>query len=149
MSVTTQLKTLQANAHAYYLQLHQIHWLVQGPRFKAMHEMTEGYYERMSELYDETAERLLQKGAMPLLNHDELKQVSTVSQLNETLFDEKSVLAYVELMVTDLIKSFRALAETADAEGDRVTAAMADEQLEVLEKDDWMLLATKGEAQYK
>lgn len=61
MSVITQLKTIQANAHAYYLQLHQIHWLVQGPRFKAMHEMTEGYYERMSEMYDDAAERLLQK----------------------------------------------------------------------------------------
>lgn len=148
MSVVTQLKTIQANAHAYYLQLHQIHWLVQGPRFKAMHEMTEGYYERMSALYDDAAERLLQKGAMPLLSIETLQQTATIPALKETSFDEKSVLAYVELMVKNLIKAFSALAVAADEEADRATAALADGQLEMLEKDDWMLLATKGEAKY-
>lgn len=149
MSVINQLKTIQADAHAYYLQLHQIHWLVQGTRFKAMHEMTEGYYERMSELYDDAAERLLQKGALPLLNLDELKDASTLPALTETRFDEKAVLAYVESMLAHWIKAFKALAEAAEAEDDRVTTAIADEQMEVLEKDDWMLKATKGEAVYK
>ncbi|BBN59766.1 Dps family protein [Hydrogenovibrio marinus] len=148
MSVITQLKTIQANAHTYYLQLHQIHWLVQGPRFKAMHEMTEGYYERMSEMYDDAAERLLQKGAMPLLSIDELKVASTLAPLSDKVFDEKAVLAYVEKMLKHLIDSYRTLAETADDEGDRTTAALADDQLEVLEKEEWMLLATKGEAKY-
>ncbi|MGC9385804.1 MAG: Dps family protein [Hydrogenovibrio sp.] len=149
MSVINQLKTIQADAHAYYIQLHQIHWLVQGMRFKAMHEMTEGYYEQMSELYDDAAERLLQKGAMPLLNQDELKAATSLGALNETRFDEKAVLAYVEAMLAHWIKAFKALAEAAEAEDDRVTVAMADGQLETLEKDDWMLKATKGEAVYQ
>ena len=149
MSVVTQLKTIQANAHTYYLQLHQIHWLVQGPRFKAMHEMTEAYYERMSEMYDDAAERLLQKGALPLLNIDELKQAATLPALDAKCFNEKAVLDYVEAMLKHLIASYKELAETADDEGDRTTAALADDQLEVLEKEEWMLLATKDEAKYE
>lgn len=148
MSVVSQLKTIQANAHMYYLQLHQIHWLVQGPRFKALHEMTEAYYERMSEMYDDAAERLLQKGALPLLNIDELKQASTITELNDKCFDEQAVLVYVEAMLKQLITSYKELAEIADEEGDRTTAALADDQLEVLEKEEWMLLATKNEAVY-
>lgn len=88
------------------------------------------------------------KGAMPLLNVDELKAASTLAPLNDKVFDEKAVLAYVEKMLKHLIDSYRTLAETADDEGDRTTAALADDQLEVLEKEDWMLLATKGEAKY-
>lgn len=149
MSVVNQLKTIQANAHVYYIQLHRIHWLVQGARFKAMHQMTEAYYERMSELYDDAAERLLQKGALPLLEMDELKAAATITPLTPVVFDEKDTLQYVEAMLKSLIESFRALAEAAEAEGDRVTTAMADGQLEALEKEDWMLLATKGEANYK
>lgn len=149
MSVVTQLRTVQANAHAYYLQLHQIHWLVQGTRFKAMHEMTEGYYERMSELYDDAAERLLQKEALPLLNIDQLKDTATLPPLTATCFEENDVLAYVEAMLKHWISAFEELAAAAEEEGDRATTAMADEQLEVLEKEDWMLKATKGEANYQ
>ncbi|WP_319379799.1 DNA starvation/stationary phase protection protein [Thiomicrorhabdus sp.] len=148
MSVANQLKIIQANAHAYYLQLHQVHWLVQGPRFKAMHEMTESYYERMSELYDDAGERLLQKGLLPLLQQKELMQAATIAELSATRFDEKEVLAYVESMLNHWHESFKKLVDVAEEEGDRVTAGMADEQLETLEKDIWMLKATKGEASY-
>ncbi|WP_319557638.1 DNA starvation/stationary phase protection protein [Thiomicrorhabdus sp.] len=148
MSVANQLKSIQANAHAYYLQLHQVHWLVQGSRFKAMHEMTESYYERMSELYDDAGERLLQKGLLPILNQKELLQASTIAELTATRFNEKDVLEYVEAMLNHWSTSFKALAASAEDEGDRVTTAMADGQLETLEKDIWMLKATKGEAAY-
>lgn len=148
MKLHQQLQQAQANAHAYYLQLHQVHWLIQGFEFMPLHKMTEEEYERMSSLYDDLAERQLQKGHMPLLSATELMQAATLVPLDAKVFDRKSVVVFLMEYHRYWLATFRDIAQVAADKGDSVTQAFAEEQLPHWEKSQWMLKAMAGEAQY-
>ncbi len=65
-SIIQKLNQNLADLHILYVKLHNYHWNIQGPQFVTIHKTTEEFYERVAELYDEIAERILQLGDKPL-----------------------------------------------------------------------------------
>lgn len=139
MSTIKQLKQLQADAHALYVKVHNYHWNVEGMDFFPVHNYTEEIYNNMSELYDATAERILQLGNKPYLTMGELIEATNIKEEKNNSFKSKDV---VKAIISDykyLLEAFTKLSAAAVDQEDKTTEAFADENVAKLQKDLWML----------
>ncbi|MEX2334769.1 MAG: ferritin-like domain-containing protein, partial [Pseudohongiella sp.] len=56
--VAEGLKRLLADSYTLYLQTHNFHWNVEGPRFRELHLMFEEHYTELAVAVDDIAERI-------------------------------------------------------------------------------------------
>lgn len=140
--VINQLKTLQADALALFVKIHNYHWNVKGMQFSPIHNMTEGIYESMAGLYDDCAERVLQLGEKPHITFGDITGATRIKEEAGSDFDAKYVLEHILADYEGLLKAFRELSDAADETGDKATVGFADEKIAGLEKDIWMIKAT-------
>ena len=130
-----------SNLQVMYVKLHNYHWNVKGINFKAVHEMTEAYYNYLAEQYDEVAERIVQLGAKPLTSlHDYLNN-SSIKEEEKNDFDGKTVLSSVLADFESLNNEYKEISKTAGENDDITTAGIADDNVAWLEKEIWMLKA--------
>jgi len=137
--VIKQLKQIQADAHALYVKIHNYHWNVKGMDFHPIHSYTENVYNEMSELYDDTAERVIMLGDRPYLTLEELIKATKIETEKGSSFKSKEIIAKIFKDFDYLLKEFKALSELASKDEDKTTEAFADEKVAKLEKDLWML----------
>ena len=137
--VIIELTQLQADAHALYVKIHNYHWNVVGMDFTPVHLKTEEIYTNMGILYDDTAERIIQLGAKPLLTLDTLMKQTKIKTETKDTFKSKYVLKNIIKDFEYLLKVFQRLSDAADKVGDKATAAFADDNVAILEKELWML----------
>jgi starvation-inducible DNA-binding protein len=137
--VTKQLKQLQADAHALFIKVHNYHWNVKGMDFSPVHAKTEEIYNNMAVLYDDTAERVIQLGDKPYLTIGELVKATKIKEEKGDAFKSKEIVKHLVNDFEYLHKSFQELSDEADKAGDKTTAAFADDNVAVLEKELWML----------
>jgi starvation-inducible DNA-binding protein len=137
--LTQEMHQAVADLNLFYVKLHNYHWHVEGHQFFQLHKATEAYYDKVTELYDDVAERLLQLG--------EKAPASVKEYLELAKFPESSKKAYTAAeILTALIedfsyfqKQFKRIESLAGEGGDTVTEAMANEILAWIEKTLWML----------
>lgn len=141
-TVTDKLKTIQADALAMYVKVHNYHWNIKGVQFYPVHNMTEGIYDGMSDLYDDCAERVLQLGQKPYVRLSEVSAATRIQEETKTEFDAKYVLENILADYETMLKAFRELSDVADEAGDKATVAFADDKVASFEKDIWMLKAS-------
>ena len=137
--VTKQLKQLQADAHALFIKIHNYHWNVKGMDFSPVHLKTEEIYNNMALLYDDTAERVIQLGEKPHLTMGALAKASNIKEEKGDSFKSKEIVKNIIEDFEYLHKSFQDLSDAADDANDKATAAFADDNVAVLEKELWML----------
>lgn len=137
--VTKQLKQLQADAHALFIKIHNYHWNVKGMDFAPVHAKTEEIYNNMSLLYDDTAERVIQLGDKPYLTMGDLAKATKIKEEKGDSFKSKEIVKNIVEDFEYLHKSFQELSDAADDANDKTTAAFADDNVAVLEKELWML----------
>ena len=140
MKKTTKvLKQLQADANALYVKLHNYHWNVKGMDFDPVHLHTEAIYNSMAVLYDDAAERVIQQGYVPYLKMSELLNATKIHEEEGNSFTSKEIVGKIIADFEYLLKSFKDLSDAADEEGDKATAAFADDNIVVYEKELWIL----------
>jgi len=137
--VIKQLKQIQADAHALYVKIHNYHWNIKGMDFHPIHSYTENIYDEMSELYDDTAERVIMLGDKPYLTLEELIKATKIETEKGSSFKSKEIIAKIFKDFDYLLKEFKNLSELASKDEDKTTEAFADEKVAKLEKDLWML----------
>lgn len=117
-----------ANLGVSYIKLHNLHWNVVGPNFKAIHEYVQGLYEGLSESMDSVAELLKMGGAVPAAS---LKEFLSLSSLSELSSEERSGSDVLALILADFrlmkeqAEQIRKLADGEDAY--QVVSAMEDD----------------------
>lgn len=140
--VIKQLKVIQASSLVMFTKVHNYHWNIKGSQFFPVHEMTEKIYDQFSEIYDDTAERVLQLGDKPLVLLSDYSKNSVIKEDKKTDFDgtyvQKNILADYEVLLVE----FKKLSKVSDEAGDTTTIAFADENVAHLEKNIWMLKAS-------
>ena len=140
--VIKQLKVIQASSLVMFTKVHNYHWNIKGNQFFPVHEMTEKIYDQFSEIYDDTAERVLQLGDKPLVLLSDYDKNSVIKEDKKTDFDgtyvQENILADYEVLLVE----FKKLSKVADEAGDTTTIAFADENVAHLEKNIWMLKAS-------
>lgn len=140
--VIKQLQEIQANSHVLYVTFHNYHWNVKGMQFFPVHEMTEKLYDAMSEIFDDTAERILQLGGKPLVTLSEIVAASTLKEETKNSFEAKEVISHVVKALEAMLAEWVKLSKLAEEVRDTTTTAMADEKVAELEKQLWMYKAT-------
>ncbi|MDR1977004.1 MAG: DNA starvation/stationary phase protection protein [Campylobacteraceae bacterium] len=140
--VVEQLKSIQADAIALFVKIHNYHWNIKGLQFASVHAYTEGLYEKVATIYDDTAERILQIGSKPILTLDDIAATTRVKTEKGDSFDTKYVLENIYEDFSSLLGEFKALAKLAEEDEDKVTATYADDQAKELEKELWKLKQT-------
>lgn len=144
-AVKNGLNKVVATQGLLYTKLHQYHWYVKGAHFFPLHEKYEELYDKVTEDFDEVAERLLTLGGEPyatlaeFIEHSVIQEDRSIKDLGE------------EEMVKSAIKDLTAytnllgqLIETTEKEGDDVTNDMCIAIKGDMEKNIWMLQAYLG-----
>lgn len=137
--VISQLNQIQADAHALYVKLHNFHWNVKGMDFHPVHTYTEGLYNQMGVLFDDTAERAIILGGKALTTIDVLAKTTKIKTESADCFKSKEIVEKVITDYTYLLNEFKTLSKLAGESDDRGTEAFADDNVAQLEKNLWML----------
>ncbi|MDR1554731.1 MAG: DNA starvation/stationary phase protection protein [Campylobacteraceae bacterium] len=140
--VVEQLKSIQADAIALFVKIHNYHWNIKGLQFASVHAYTEGLYDKVATIYDDTAERILQLDSKPVLTLDDIVKTTKIKTEKDDSFDTKYVLENIHKDFLYLLEEFKNLSKFADEEGDKATAAYADDQTKEFEKELWKLKQT-------
>ncbi len=130
-----------ADCGVMYVKIHNYHWHVGGAEFNRVHEMTEGYYEEMTEAFDSLAERLLQLGEKAPASLKEYLSLAGIKEEERNSFNIKDVAQALSSDFEYLLGEFHATQKMASEEGDCTTDGIVSGIIAKLEKHVWMLKA--------
>lgn len=134
-----KLKTIQANSFVMFNKLHNLHWNVKGVDFKPVHEMTETMYNEISVLFDDCAEKLLQKGIKPLITIEDIIKNAKIQEIKKSDFNSAEVFKIILADFETFLNDFKDLSNMAEKSGDKAIISFADGMVEKFEKDIWMV----------
>ena len=144
MSTTTSTATTEALGHlladtyTLYLKTQNYHWNVTGPMFTTLHTLFETQYTELAEAVDEIAERIRALGERSPGSYAEFSKLASVQEAQ----GNPTAAQMVEHLVADqgLVRaSAQRVLESAEKEGDAVSADLATRRMDVAEKAAWML----------
>lgn len=136
--IAGELKILLADSYTLYLQTHNYHWNVTGPRFRDLHLMFEEHYTELAVAVDDIAERIRTLGYAAPGTYKEFAQLSNI--------DESVGVPEAKAMITNLIASHETVVRTArkalsiaQESDDESSAALISDRMRIHEKTAWML----------
>jgi starvation-inducible DNA-binding protein len=119
------------------LNLKQLHWNVQGPNFKPVHEFLDEIIDHARAASDEIAERIVTLGH-PAIGQRVSLGNATVPNAEDTFIKDSNTLHYAHTMLESTILTLRSaqqkLADIDPVSEDMIIGILAD-----LEKDHWMV----------
>ncbi len=137
-SVAESLKHLLADSYTLYLQTHNFHWNVTGPRFRDLHLLFEEQYTELATAVDEIAERIRTLGAPAPGTYREFAQFSKIEEVEGTIAAEEMV-RILTASHEQVVRTCReALAKAQEAD-DESSAALISDRMREHEKTAWML----------
>lgn len=139
MAIVERLAKHVADFAVLYTKLHNYHWHVGGMEFSVIHQMTEGYYEEITEQYDALAERILQLGGTSPASLTEYLKLAGIKEETKKAFNAKEVLTGVKADFTYLLNELRETRNAAADSNDAATDSLLTDIIAGLEKKIWML----------
>jgi starvation-inducible DNA-binding protein len=140
LAVAEGLKRLLADSYTLYLQTHNFHWNVTGPRFRELHLMFEEHYTELAIAVDDIAERIRTLDVPAPGTYKEFVRLSSIAEVEGVPCAEKMV----EILVASheaVVKTCRAVLKPAQQADDESTAALVSDRMRLHEKTAWMLRA--------
>lgn len=141
--IIDRLRQHTADNLVLWVKLHNLHWNLRGSQFKAVHELTESYYDELAEDYDALAERLVQLKAKPPVSLKSSLALSGFPELERDAFAVAEAIGIVRADFEKLLKEYRATRSLAAEAGDSSTEALLVDIVARLEKELWMLEASQ------
>jgi starvation-inducible DNA-binding protein len=135
--VVAALQTTLVDLKALSLVTKQLHWNIQGPHFKPIHEHLDLVYAEVEEAVDLVAERIAQLGQSPNAQPSDIFR-TTVKEVPEGFIEDTQVLELIVERLAAASHDIRdRMAETEDP--DPATADLLHGVVLALEKHLWML----------
>ena len=128
-----------ANVGVSYIKLHNLHWNVVGPAFKAVHEYLESLYDAFADVLDEVAELLKMEGEMPLASLKSYLGAASIKELEEKEYGVKETLAIVLADMEEMKAQAEDIRSAADAEGNYGLVGMMEGHLGNYAKTIWFI----------
>ena len=138
--VAEGLKRLVADSYTLYLQTHNFHWNVTGPRFRELHLMFEEHYNELALAVDEIAERIRTLDFAAPGTYKEFSRLSSIKEVEGVPSSEEMV----DLLTKgheQVVKTAREVLKLAQSASDESTAALVSDRMRIHEKTSWMLRA--------
>ena len=132
------LKVVLADSYALYLKTQNYHWNVEGPHFKAIHELLEDHYTDLAEAIDDIAEIIRALGAKAPGTWQAYEALTSIVGGDENA-DAKTMLDHLAKDHELILKSlFSGVKEAQKVEDEVVVGALA-ERMTIHRKNLWML----------
>lgn len=128
-----------ANIGVGYIKLHNLHWNVVGPQFKAVHEYLESLYDAFADVLDETAELLKMAGAQPVGSLKGYLAIATIKELGDEAVDQKKALEITLADLELLRDQALAIRKAADAHDCFGVANLMEDHVTNYAKQIWFL----------
>lgn len=134
------LKRLLADSYTLYLQTHNFHWNVTGPKFRELHLMFEEHYTELATAVDDIAERIRTLDVAAPGTYKEFARLSAIDEVEGVPAAEKMV----DLLTRgheQVVKTCREVLKQAQEADDESTASLVSDRMRIHEKTAWMLRA--------
>ncbi|OFE11619.1 DNA starvation/stationary phase protection protein [Pseudohongiella acticola] len=138
--VADGLKRLLADSYTLYLQTHNFHWNVEGPRFRELHLMFEEHYTELAVAVDDIAERIRTLDVPAPGTYKEFARLSSIEEV-DGVPDAKQMVDLLTHGHEQVVKTCRDVLKLANDADDESTSAMASDRMRIHEKTAWMLRA--------
>ncbi|MCY4043530.1 MAG: DNA starvation/stationary phase protection protein [Cellvibrionales bacterium] len=136
--IAEELSSLLADSYTLYLQTHNFHWNVVGPKFHDLHLMFEDQYTELAEAVDEIAERIRTLDAPAPGTYKSFSQVSHVKEVEGVPKAEEMIKILKENNEL-VVESCRKVLKVAQEGEDESTVSLASDRMRIHEKTAWML----------
>lgn len=137
-SVAESLSHLLADSYTLYLQTHNFHWNVKGPRFRELHLLFEEQYTELAVAVDDIAERIRSLGAPAPGTYAEFAQLSNIKEVQGAVSADEMVRILTESH-EQVVRTCRQALGTAQEADDESSAALISDRMREHEKTAWML----------
>jgi starvation-inducible DNA-binding protein len=140
ITIAEGLKRLLADSYTLYLQTHNFHWNVTGPRFRDLHLMFEEQYTELAVAVDDIAERIRTLGIAAPGTYKAFAELGSIGEVEGV----PSATAMVEILTDgheQVVKTCRAVLKIAQGADDESSVALVSDRMRIHEKTAWMLRA--------
>lgn len=138
LNIAEGLKALLANSYTLYLQTHNFHWNVTGPRFRELHLMFEEQYTELATAVDEIAERIRTLGVLAPGTYAEFARLSSVEEV-EGEIEAETMIQLLKQAHEQVVTSCRQVLSVAQRADDESSVALISDRMRIHEKTAWML----------
>lgn len=138
-NVVKSMNKYLADIAVSYIKIHNLHWNVVGPQFKAVHEFLEGIYDAYADVLDEVAELLKMNGEVPAASLKEYLALSDIVELDSVSVDVESAIKIALADMKKLRDEALAIRKDADADDDFGSANMMEDHIANYNKNIWFL----------
>ena len=136
--VAQGLAGVLADSYTLLIKTHNYHWNVEGPHFKALHELFEEQYNDLFTAVDDVAERIRALGEKAPGSHKEFTELTALKDGD----NGKDATAMVEDLVADnetLVSRAHKVSEDAAQAGDKATEDLLIARMTTHQKAVWMM----------
>ncbi|MFY9175886.1 MAG: DNA starvation/stationary phase protection protein [Caldicoprobacterales bacterium] len=137
----TKLNQYLSNLAVLNINLHNIHWNVEGLQFVKVHEFTEQLYDDFFEKFDAVAELLKMKGEKPLVKMSDYLENATIKELDKDKFTIRESLELVLEYLNEMKKLATEIRNEADEEGDFEVVMEFEDHVAGYSKNIWFINA--------
>ncbi|MEE4277313.1 MAG: Dps family protein [Halieaceae bacterium] len=137
-SVAQGLKHLLADSYTLYLQTHNFHWNVTGPRFRELHLMFEEHYTELATAVDEIAERIRTLGAPAPGTYREFAALSQIDEVEGNV-EADAMIRTLTASHEQVVRTCRDVLGKAQEADDESSVALISDRMRIHEKTAWML----------
>lgn len=138
--VAEGLKRLLADSYTLYLQTHNFHWNVEGPRFRELHLMFEEHYTELAVAVDDIAERIRTLDVPAPGTYKEFAKLSSIKEV-DGVPDATKMVDLLTHGHEQVVKTCRDVLKLANDADDESSSAMVSDRMRIHEKTAWMLRA--------
>lgn len=139
-AVAGGLKHLLADSYTLYLQTHNFHWNVTGPKFRELHLMFEEHYTELATAVDEIAERIRTLGVHAPGTYKTFAELSSIKEVEGVPAAEEMIDILTRGHET-VVQTCRKVLKTAQEADDESSVALISDRMRIHEKTAWMLRA--------
>lgn len=137
------LSKVLAETFILYLKTHGYHWNVEGPQFRALHEMFEEQYRELWNSIDDIAERIRALGQPAPGTTAKFKELAEIKE-SDRIPAATEMLRELSSDNATAARTIRAALSTAQDAGDEATAGLLADRLTYHEKQIWMMKSMAG-----
>lgn len=136
-----KLNKYLSNLAILNVNLHNLHWNVEGIMFTQIHEFTESLYDDFFEKYDEVAELLKMKGEKPLVKLTDYLENASIKELDKDKFSSNEVLQILQDYLNEMKSLATEIRNDADEDNDFEVVSEFEDHVSGYSKNLWFVRA--------
>lgn len=128
-----------ANVAVSYVKLHNLHWNVIGPQFKAVHEYLESIYDAYAGVLDAVAELLKMQGEMPLSRMSDYLAAASIKEIEARDYSVEESLSILLADMEEMKAQAEEIRALADEDDNYPVVNMMEDDLGNYSKNIWFI----------